>query len=75
MTNPWSGRFPATLPGVTARGRRAGTADDQLFVIVLRVIDLMTVMANALARAVSPWSFAIEEMLEICAIATIYTKS
>ncbi|CAN7655021.1 hypothetical protein LJR230_004932 [Trinickia sp. LjRoot230] len=33
---------PHLLPGVTARGRRAGTADDQLFdVIVLGVIDLI----------------------------------
>jgi hypothetical protein len=60
---PWSGRFPATLPGVTARGRRAGTTDDQRFVIVFGVIVLMSVlirvtrallMASSVARAVLP---------------------
>jgi hypothetical protein len=54
---PWSGRFPATLPGVTARGRRAGTTDDQRFVIVFGVIaliDVLMVMASSVARAVLP---------------------
>ncbi|MGH8779582.1 MAG: hypothetical protein ACREXZ_10995 [Paraburkholderia sp.] len=66
MTYPSNGNFPATtLPGVTARGRRAGTTDDQRFVIVFGVIvliDVLTTMANSTARAVLPWRLKIEEI-------------
>lgn len=87
MINPSNGRFPATLPGVTARGRQAGTADDQRFVlIVLGVIDLIvmmpaTPMAPAVlamaipsANAVALCGAAIEEIRGMRAIGTVYTK-
>jgi hypothetical protein len=59
---------------VTARGRWAGTTDDQRFVIVFGVIVLM-VMASATTRAVLPRSVEIEEILGIVAINRVYTKT
>ncbi|WP_193727413.1 hypothetical protein [Paraburkholderia atlantica] len=61
---PSNGNFPASLPAVTARGRWAGTTDDQRFVIVFGVMVLM-VMANSIARAVVPCNLEIEEIREI----------
>jgi hypothetical protein len=62
------------LPGVTARGRWAGTKDDQRFVIVFGVIVLM-VMASATTRAVLPRSVEIEVIRGIVAISRVYTKT
>jgi hypothetical protein len=64
-TYPSNGSFPASLPAVTARGRRAGTTDDQRIVIDFGVIvltDVLMVMASSTARAVLPWRFEIEEI-------------
>jgi hypothetical protein len=74
MTYPWNGHFPASLPGVTARGRWADTTDDQNLVIVFGEIVLV-VMANAPARAVLPRRFEIEEICRFFAIGTVYTKT
>ncbi|MFP3274169.1 MAG: hypothetical protein RXR52_25140, partial [Paraburkholderia sp.] len=77
-TYPSSGGFPASLPAVTARGRWAGTTDDQRIVIVFGVIDLMSdlmVMASSTTRAVLPWWLEIEVIWGIVAIATVYTKT
>lgn len=87
MINPSSGRFPATLPGVTARERQAGTADDQRFVLmVLGIIDVIIMMpATPVARAVLAMTVpsanaialcgaAIEEIRGTHAIGRVYTK-
>jgi hypothetical protein len=62
------------LPAVTARGRWAGTTDDQRIVIVFGVIVLM-VMASSTTRAVLPWRIEIEVIWVIFAITTVYTKT
>jgi len=66
------------LPAVTARGRWAGTTDDQRIVIVFGVIALisvLTLMASSTTRAVLPWWLEIEVIWRALAISTVYTKT